>query len=194
MTHTRPEDDDYVTPREATRALLSVEAFGGEIWEPCAGGGEMADTLRGCGYAKDVFASTLFGDPLGLPKYDVLGGWDFLNTGGVEFPNIITNPPYKIAEKIIEHALSLGPVKAAFLLRVEWLCGQRRYKNFFKDNPPTRVHLFSNRLIMYPRNWTGKRPSGKTYHGWFVWERHRTESTTISWLNSKDFRRDGDVL
>ena len=38
----RPEHDFYHTPPEATEALLKVEKFVGEIWEPACGDGSMS--------------------------------------------------------------------------------------------------------------------------------------------------------
>ena len=33
----RQKDDFYATPAPSTEALLSVEQFEGDIWEPCCG-------------------------------------------------------------------------------------------------------------------------------------------------------------
>lgn len=39
----------YPTPPEATRALLSVERFDGDIWEPACGHGAIATVLTDAG-------------------------------------------------------------------------------------------------------------------------------------------------
>ncbi len=61
----RPLDDFYITPPEATRALLAVENFGPRIWEPACGDGAMSEVLIAAGY--DVVSSDLgdygYGDP-----------------------------------------------------------------------------------------------------------------------------------
>ncbi len=40
----------YPTPPEATRALLSVENFDGDIWEPACGDGAISRELTAAGY------------------------------------------------------------------------------------------------------------------------------------------------
>ena len=40
----------YPTPPEATRALLSVESFQGDIWEPACGDGAISKVLEAAGY------------------------------------------------------------------------------------------------------------------------------------------------
>lgn len=47
----------YPTPPEGIRALLSVEAFDGPIWEPACGDGAIARELIAAGY--DVVASDI---------------------------------------------------------------------------------------------------------------------------------------
>ena len=76
----------YPTPPEGTRALLSVEAFDGPIWEPACGEGHISKLLTGAGY--DVVSTDLvrrgFGD----------GGVDFLQQTEPRAKHIVTNPPY----------------------------------------------------------------------------------------------------
>src|SRR5690606_37365727 len=56
---TRAERGDnlYETPPEATRALLALEAFGLEIWEPACGRGAISRMLEDGGHK--VFLSDL---------------------------------------------------------------------------------------------------------------------------------------
>lgn len=42
----RPELDFYPTPRRGTEALLGVETFNGDIWEPACGNGAMSSVLE----------------------------------------------------------------------------------------------------------------------------------------------------
>ena len=46
----RQKDDYYATPPEATDALLSVESFKGNIFEPCCGEGHISKRLTHHGY------------------------------------------------------------------------------------------------------------------------------------------------
>lgn len=163
---TRQIDDWYPTPPEATEKLLEVEKFDAVIWEPAAGDGALAEMLAAAGYG--VIASDL--NSYGYCK----SGIDFLME--TQLPealrpvtSLVTNPPYKLAEQFIRHAIGLGVTKHAWLLRLAFLEGAARHENLFKDNPPSRIHVFSKRLTI----WRGdEKPtgSGTTAYAWFVWD------------------------
>ena len=53
MRGDRQKDDYYATPPEATDALLSVETFKGDIFEPCCGEGHISKRLIERGYNVD---------------------------------------------------------------------------------------------------------------------------------------------
>jgi hypothetical protein len=163
LTRIRPHklsergNDLYETPVEAIRALLAVERFNGRIWEPAAGRhGNIARELRHTGY--DVVATDLV--DYGLE--DSAGRIDFLMEHrapeGVE--TILTNPPNKLAEEFVRHALTLVP-HVAMLLRVEFIAGQRRLRgaktsDILDDGRLARFYPFANRLPMIHRDgWDG---------------------------------------
>lgn len=75
----------YPTPPEATRALLSVEAFDGGVWEPACGEGHIAKVLEAEGY--DVVATDLVDHGYGR------AGVDFLEQRLPRARHIVTNPP-----------------------------------------------------------------------------------------------------
>jgi hypothetical protein len=76
----------YPTPPEATRALLSVESFEGDIWEPACGDGAISKVLKASGY--QVVSTDLIDRGYGA------GGHNFLKSNTPLAKNIITNPPY----------------------------------------------------------------------------------------------------
>ena len=76
----------YPTPPEATRALLSVESFEGDIWEPACGDGAISKVLEAAGY--QVVSTDLIDRGFGA------GGHNFLKSSRPLAKNIITNPPY----------------------------------------------------------------------------------------------------
>lgn len=178
----RPKDDHYPTPPEATRALLSVEGFAGGVWEICAGHGVMAREFEAAG--NEVAATTL----LTSKSPSVVSGVDFLAETALRKPNIATNPPFKIAEKIIRHALSLKPAKAAFFLNVKFLAGQKRARSFYEEFPLARLWVMADRITMYPDDWEGERNSTTETHAWFIWEHpNRRQAWTGGILIAKDF-------
>lgn len=76
----------YPTPPEATRALMSVESFEGDIWEPACGDGAISKVLEAAGY--QVVSTDLIDRGYGV------GGHNFLKSDNPLAKNIITNPPY----------------------------------------------------------------------------------------------------
>jgi hypothetical protein len=114
----RKPRDEYNTPAWVTRALLPHLPSGLTVWEPACGSGGMAEELRLGGHT--VHAT------------DIVSGCDFLAAEGVA-DAIVTNPPYGLAQRFIEHALRLSQRYVAMLLRTDY------------DHARTRQHLFSIR-------------------------------------------------
>jgi len=186
---TRPTDDDYSTPPEAVRALLSVEGFGGAIWEPCAGRGVLADALREK-HRDPVYATTLRRDHgRGNAMAGIVGGVDFLKTDVKLGRNVVTNPPYFNAELIIRRAVHFCPVKIAMLLNIKFWAGAARSVGLWRDFPPVRVHVFADRVTMYPASYDGPKGTTTENHAWYIWEwPYHPVPPTLHHLNSRDFR------
>ena len=179
----REENDFYATPPEATRALLEAETLDGIIWDPACGDGAICEVARN-EYNRNVIFSDLHdrGYHFSAPK-------DFLAVTRTELNawselasvNIVTNPPFKLAAEFIEQALYLGVDKACFLLRLQFLEGQRRAPLLKKL---ARVHVFSKRIPrMHNPNWTGKKTTSLIAFAWFVYDRHYQGPTTLNWIN-----------
>jgi hypothetical protein len=167
----RPEDDFYPTPPEATMRLMEVEDFTGFVWEPACGDGSMSRVLK---------------DFIGVVSTDLIDrgygscGIDFLAETRLRAQNIVTNPPYRLAQKFAEHGLELGVRKMALLLKLNFLEGQSRSK-FLALSPLKHVWVFRKRLTM-TRNGERVRNSGMIAYAWFVWENGYDESPKIGWL------------
>ncbi len=151
--------DFYPTPAWGTKALIKYETFSGTILEPCCGDGSMSEVLKQTGC--EVFSSDLYDRGYGEVK-------DFFDVKE-NFNNIITNPPYNIAEDILEHALSLATHKVAILVRTAFLESQKRYHRFYAENPPSKVYVFSERLSMYPAG-SPVKGGGTTSYSWIIWD------------------------
>lgn len=169
----RAEHDFYPTPPEATLALLSKVRFEGRIWEPACGRGDISEVLIKQGYS--VVSTDLIDRGYGY------GGIDFLTNWSRLAPNIITNPPYKLAQEFAEHALiDLRVDKLCLLLKLAFLEGVERAK-FFNLYPPKWVYVFSKRLTM-TKNGEEKRSSGMIAFAWYVWERGHLDYPRIGWI------------
>jgi hypothetical protein len=171
--------DFYATPPEAVRALLRVEKLTRKVWEPAAGCGAIAETLRTAGHI--VHASDLH--DWGCPDCRI--GVDFLDArrapAGVTC--IVTNPPYKLAEQFVTHGLKRCPY-VVMLLRLAFLESERR-SPLLDYGLLARVHVFKDRLpFMHRHNWEAPRASSAICFAWFVFDRnHRGPATLnrISW-------------
>jgi hypothetical protein len=164
--------DFYPTPRWGTLALLDHEKFQGSILEPCCGDGSMVNVLREGGYW--VEASDKYDRNFGERR-------DFFDITALQ-DNIVTNPPFGIAEDILDHALSLASSKVCLLLRTAFLESQRRYRKFFRDRPPARVLVFTQRLSIYKNGDQGDSAGGTTSYSWFIWEIGNYQETRIVWV------------
>lgn len=173
----RPDDDFYPTPPEATEALLAHETFTGTIWEPACGDGAISRVLEAHGH-------TVRSTDLNYRGYGI-GDRNFLD----EFPaynedanvaNIITNPPFKLAEEFIWKSLEMTTGKVAMLCKLQFLEGGKR-KLMFESTPLKKVYVFSKRLSM-TRNGEKMKNSGMIAFAWFVWEHGYTGEATIGWL------------
>lgn len=170
---TRQKDDWYPTPHTAIKSLLDVEVFDPVIWEPAAGDGAISKVLELACY--EVISQDL-NDYGYCPA-----GYDFLMATEREADCLVTNPPYKLAQQFIEHAIGLGVKKHAWLLRLSFLEGRGRFLELFDHYPPSRIHVFSKRLTIWRG---GEKPAGTgtTAYAWFVWNSNYNGVPQLGWI------------
>jgi hypothetical protein len=168
----RPDDDFYPTPPEATRALLAREHFDGLTWEPACGDGAICRVLDA--YGIPYIATDLIDRGFGQ------GGQDFFQSD-LRATNIITNPPYKLAEKFVWRALERTDGKVAMLCKLAFLEGAKRRK-LFETTPLKSVYVFSKRLSMYRNGEKGNYASGMIAFAWIVWKHGHEGPPTLGWI------------
>ncbi len=164
--------DFFPTPRWATYALIDNERFDGEIWECACGNGAMSEVLRETG--QKIISSDLYDRGYGE------SGIDFTNST-IKCDNIITNPPYNVAESFVRNGVLNSRKKFALLLRLAFLEGANRANTIFSVCPPSRVWVFSERITFYPSGAIQK-GTGTTAYAWFVWDKHGLQGTELKWL------------
>ena len=99
---------------------------------------------------------------------------DFLNWDGYS-DLIISNPPFSLAQKFIEHALPRCDT-LIFLLRLNFLGSQKRHK-FWKANPPDKLIVLSKRP-----SFDGKGTDNNDY-AWYVWQnKEKRIPSGIEWM------------
>lgn len=169
--YNRDKYDFYPTPPSATEALFSKEKFDGMVWECASGNGSMSKVIE---KYNQCFSSDIRTDNGVYGAKEI----DFLKTL-FPFPNIITNPPYKLAERFVYHALELPTIKVAMFLKLVFLESSSRYK-LFKTTPLKIVYVFSKRQTLSPRGevTTG----GLIAYAWFVWDKSYSGKPMLDWI------------
>lgn len=163
----REENDFYPTPPNATKELLKRIDLKGAIWECACGDGAISKLLP-----ENTISTDLIDRGYGE------GGIDFLQTKK-QVDWIITNPPYKYATEFAKHSLECAN-NVALLLKIQFLEGVKRY-DFFQENPPKDIYVFSNRLKIY-KNGIKTNNSTMMCFAWFVWESGFKGKPTIDWI------------
>lgn len=202
------ELDYFPTPPFATRALLEfLEVEVGPLthlsaWEPACGEGHMVRPLREA--LMDVRASDI-ADYGGNAILDF--AMPFHEMDPVDL--VVTNPPFKAAQRFIENGLKIAKVGVAMLVRSAFLESQARYDSLYSVTPPTFVLQFVERVVMLKGRLVragsidplaekpGTKASTATSYCWLVWLRRRGQwdgDTRLRWIPASLSRleRDGD--
>ena len=164
----RAPSDFYPTPKWCVRRILeAVDLPGGQWLEPCIGHGAVVAATAGIRSdvvwtGLDVHAS--FARPVSvLPPPVRFLAEDFTQwrpAAPLSFDVVITNPPYAIAQAIIERSLSLAPI-VVMLLRLNYLASAGRAL-FMRRHPPD-VYVLPNRPSFSGRG------TDSIEYAWFVW-------------------------
>lgn len=171
----RETNDFYATDPIAIDKLLEVEKFSPTIWECACGQGHLSKRLTDFGY--QVYSTDLIYRGFGV------GGQDFLKYVDGWQGDIITNPPFAYAKEFVENALFniQEGHKVAMFLKIQFLEGKARRK-LFEENPPARVHVFSERIKCAKNGNFDEISSSAVCYAWFVWEKGFKGKTTVDWI------------
>ena len=185
--NSRNAADFYATPPECTVALLKnfQHLFeGGRVWEPACGNGAISEVLKD--YRLDVISTDLhdrgYGD----------SGMNFL-TADCICGSIITNPPFKTAEKFIIEAHRVARVGVAMLVRTVFLESIGRYERLFSQNSPSYFAQYVERVPMV-KGRLDRKASTATGYGWIVWEKTQPKlSCSLKWIPPSRRRLEKDL-
>lgn len=170
----RDAHDWYVEPEWCSTRLFEIERFEGEVWDPA------------CGLGRIVCAASAAGLPTHESDIADRGrGYqlDFL-TSWKRTANIVSNPPFGIAEKFVAHALDLAERKVAMLLPANWVQGAKPSR-WLENTPLFRVLFVAPRPSMPPGAaiLAGQKPgNGTTDYAWFIWLRGYDGRAQLGWL------------
>lgn len=187
----RNPNDFYITPEWCTHRLLekTKNRLNPGIWlEPCAGSGAIITAAKKFGIYSQFTAVELqekFEKRLCHQTENVIIG-DFLSwEPKVKYQVAIGNPPYGIAQKIIEHSIKVSE-QTCMLLRLNFLSSAKR-QPWIKSNTPD-VYILPNRP-----SFTGKGTDASEY-AWFLWDGKSNGKITILDLTPKNIRAEEKTL
>lgn len=168
----RQSEDFYPSTPECTYSFLHMEREylkGMKILEPCCGDGAISKLLIEDGF--DVTSTDLVYRGYGE------GGIDFLWTTETDCDAIVTNPPFKLADKFIIHAFEVLEVKyLALLLKATYWHAKSRI-GLFEKYPPA---------VVYPMTWRPdflKRGAPTMDFMWVVWRKSDVDGTLYKQMN-----------
>ena len=191
----REKLDYYATPTtEVINILktLNIDFSDCSILEPCVGGGHMAEGIEtyliyynGSNNTFTIGTDIMdrgYKNPCWELKYGK--DYDFFSDDypydNVEW--IIMNPPYSVIEPFVIRALEIANKGIIMLARLQFLEGAGRYENILKENPPTDVYVYVDRIQCWK---DGVKPDGSSAqaYAWFIWDKSKTEKDTkVHWI------------
>ena len=175
--------DFYATEPYAAELLLEQETFKRGIWECACGAGHLSKVFQKHGYI--TISTDLVDRGYGI------GGVNFLTVPKGRFnlsqTDIVTNPPYSLAQEFIEHAFELLPVggKCAMFLKLTFMESKSR-KALFTKFPPYRIYVSSSRLQCAKNGDFEAYKNGvgtAVAYGWYVWVKGYNGDTVVKWIN-----------
>lgn len=184
----RADHDFYPTPRAFADATVStvadwVSTTAPFVLDPGAGGGVFGEAVRA--YFPDAHITGVDVRPLSRPRaydYWLTGGYDFTLPRVIEpvFDLVIGNPPYVFAETFVRHAMNLLAPRGnvVMLLRLAFLEGQGRARGLWREYPPYKVWVLSQRP-----SFTGNGKTDATAYAVFHWMRGHRGETSLGWLD-----------
>jgi len=177
--HKWPRDahDFYIEPHWTSHRLFDVEPFRGEVTDPAAGSGRIVQAAEAAGLRARGYDIVDRGPHLA-------GVQDFM-AAGRSYVNIVTNPPFGIADEFVARAIELAAGKVAALLPLTWMSGSKRSR-WLEQAGLARVWVLTPRPSMPPGIvvLNGLRPGqGTKDFGWFVFDQSWVGPPQLRWLH-----------
>ena len=171
--HAKPRwsRDWYVEPPWCVHALFERMPFNGPIHDPACGSGTIVKVAHSLGY--EATGSDL------VARGFCEGGIDFL-ADNTPRRSIVCNPPFKLAERFIRHAVEVAEC-VAMILPLAFSAGQRRCHSLFLPHPPTLELVLAKRPSMPPGGTDIPAKGGTTDYSWLLWDRGHRGPTEKQW-------------
>ena len=171
----RRKDDAYFTPPYMTHALLDlVPEIQGNVFEPCAGDGDIFKHLLPLSRFPKCWSNDIDGSRDSQFHFDAskpLLWYSQLGAICDEIDWVITNPPYdhRILLPIVKNSLQMAKKGVAMLLRLSFEEPTKTGANArgpFLDKDENRIQ---KRLVMPRHSFTGDGKSDSVTVAWMIW-------------------------
>lgn len=185
--------DYYATPPEEVTNILKVMNLEitaqDRVLDPCCGGGHMMKGIKDY-FPRVMLAGTDIKDRRTdlvtdlESKYNIAANYgkkyDFLSEDYPieECEYIIMNPPYSVITPFVNHALDIANTGVLMLGRLQFLEGEKRYNEVLKDNPPTTVYIYVDRIACYKNGDFSIKPNSIQAYAWFYWDKYDDSKET----------------
>lgn len=187
----RAEADWYVEPRWCVEALADALplAQGSWVWDPCCGLGTIPSVFAERIGQHRVIATDIIdrGYPGFAGEWDATSDFCPSNVPTGARVNIVANPPFAIAERIVRQALVLADHRVVILQQLSFLASRGRHA-LFTEFPPAEILILSRRPSMPPGHMIAEL-GDKAFKGgtqdfcWIVWDRPHDRETRVRWLS-----------
>ena len=194
--------DFYSTPIEEVTNILNtinLDLTNMIILEPCCGAGHMVKGIQNYinehpyNYPDAILATDVIERATDFDfAHDVGSKYDFLSDE-YELPvktsvdYIIMNPPYSTIEPFVIRALDIAERGVLMLGRLQFLEGQGRYNNILKDNPPSKIYVYVDRIKCYKNGDPTISVGAVQAYAWFYWDKTNNKSApTVEWIRRAD--------
>lgn len=188
----RDKLDFYATPTAEVENILrtlDIDFSNQTILEPCIGGGHMAKgidnyiTEKGCSNVIKI-GSDIKDRGFAANDWQLKYGLDFFAD---DYPNskadwVIMNPPYATIEPFVIRSLEIAERGIIMLARLQFLEGSGRYEKILKDNPPSDVYVYVDRIQCWK---DGVKPEGSSAqaYAWFVFDKGApSDKRQLNWI------------
>ena len=169
----RDKLDLYETPQGFTEALLNVEKFNKEIWEPTAGNMAIVNVLIDNGH--QVWPTDILTREMAIHQMDFLGEQPLQYAGKYD---IIMNPPFSSLCKFVDIAVQLCHMKVAAVMPISGLTSSERYETLWKKLPikkflvcPARQVIKSSRGMI----------NSQFCHMWAIFDKGYVGKPIVEW-------------
>lgn len=190
----RERNDYYATPpAEVFNILDSMELPYDDntvILEPCCGGGHMIEGISRY-FPGKIIGTDLHDRGFRDSNFELAYGLDFLAD---DYPYsradyVIMNPPFKLIEPFVIRALDIAEKGVLMFGRLQFLEGEGRYTNILKDNPPSNVFVYVDRVACYKDGDFSIKPDSIQAYAWYFWDKtNLLVSPQLHWLRRIDKR------